>query len=216
MWGYFCGNALLLLIALDRLFCLLRPVKYKRVTMNTVSYITLIFSLPMALFFILHLNAFIHTKMDGLKMVLCEFPNGYPMVDRNLMYHTNLFVVFVTIIVYVIIWLYVKRAKSSFNKQILWSITVVTVLVLSGWIITSVIMTLSVYLEWDINRNPLLTFNAGLFINASISSNYPIYFWMSSDYRKAFKQQLKLLFCRKVIKDEVSVYAATTTHSHIK
>jgi hypothetical protein len=82
------------------------------------------------------------------------------------------------IIVYAAVWvlIFVKSGRNKIDRRIMRSLTVVMVLVICGWFLTSVAMTIGVMLGLDEEQMFRVHLNVGWTVNFSIAMNYPVYF----------------------------------------
>lgn len=68
-------------------------------------------------------------------------------------------------------------------------------LIIVGHFHVSVTLILDISVETKSEQMLHNYLNGGLAINATISSNYVVYFVCSKEYRQAFIEQLRLIFC---------------------
>ncbi|KAI1714002.1 serpentine type 7TM GPCR chemoreceptor srsx domain-containing protein [Ditylenchus destructor] len=101
-----------------------------------------------------------------------------------------------TVLCYVCLWL-VCRLKSSVREtstKVLKSLTVITAVVLMGWTINAVVLTVSgSILKLDMVKLFFLELYFGINVLASCSANYLILYKFSSDYRSALRHQFSAL-----------------------
>ncbi|KAI1725224.1 serpentine type 7TM GPCR chemoreceptor srsx domain-containing protein [Ditylenchus destructor] len=101
-----------------------------------------------------------------------------------------------TVLCYICLWV-VCRLKSSVretSKKVLKSLTVITAVVLMGWTINAVVLTVSgSIIKFDMAKMFFLELYFGINVLASCSANYLVLYRFSSDYRSAFRHQFSAL-----------------------
>jgi hypothetical protein len=81
------------------------------------------------------------------------------------------------IVVYVGVWaiIWAKSGGNRIDRRIMRSLTVVVILVLVGWFLTSLSMTVGVMSGLNDEQMLQLHLNVGWTVNFSIAMNYPVY-----------------------------------------
>lgn len=169
---------MLLMIGVDRLISVTMPIFYKKVTYNTTYYVLLLCSIAGILPIYLNVIAYVEmTKMPNY-FVSCSLPDCFQKKAFDKFCQINALFSILTLLTYSIIWIYIKYKGTYFNKQILRSITVISVFVVSQW--TFMVVVQSIYDKLGLNwiRRDVMQLYFGMFINIGVSVNYPIYFNM--------------------------------------
>lgn len=108
-----------------------------------------------------------------------------------------------TIATYIIVWIVLFIKKSEFrllslliheqcaayiDRRVLYSVTVTTFLVISGWLTVSVVLVVAMSV-YKANEQQMLILHGyiGNLINVSMALQYPVYYVFCLDFRVAFK-----------------------------
>lgn len=100
-----------------------------------------------------------------------------------------------TIFVYVLTWIVILCRSSSVDRKIMRCLSIVVFMLVVGHFHVSLSLILDIAAEIDSKEMLEHHLTNGLAINATISLNYAVYFVCSQEYRQAFVEQLKLIFC---------------------
>lgn len=102
-----------------------------------------------------------------------------------------------TFLIYAIAWITIYIRKGSFDKKLMRCLTLIMALILCGYFLISLSLIYDTYRE-NVESEEVLLHHiyGGVAINATIAANYPIYYYFNQAYRAAFKEQLKIIFCR--------------------
>lgn len=152
--------------------------RYKRLTSNKYRYVFIQCILASLSPAFLNIMAYIDMYKIPTRLVTCSLPDGFQNRAKYLFSIFNALLSVLTLLIYMIIWMFVKCTHYMKNKQILQSITMVTIFVVSGWFFTMTILSLVVKFNVNLFKVQVLQLYLGLFINVSIATNYPIYYWM--------------------------------------
>lgn len=151
--------------------------RYKNVTFYKRTYVCYVCLLAGIGPTYINYTAYFEIKKTPDLRFTCYLPTGFRNSASPLFSYANNYLSIATIVVYAIIWITIKWKKLNQNKQILRSITVMTLCAVSGWAITAMVMTLLLKLNL-MSKITTYLFFIGMFVNISIASNFPIYFWM--------------------------------------
>uniref|UniRef100_A0A914D6G2 G-protein coupled receptors family 1 profile domain-containing protein n=1 Tax=Acrobeloides nanus TaxID=290746 RepID=A0A914D6G2_9BILA len=77
------------------------------------------------------------------------------------------------------------------------SITVVVALLVCGWVISSASRVTCLLLNVDDKTLTYVLLYSAIATNIGCSSNYYVYYWISSEYRTVLKKQLAFVLCRE-------------------
>lgn len=83
-----------------------------------------------------------------------------------------------TMIMYILIWVFVRATKYHGSKQILRSITIVTVCGVGGWFISMTLFNVAAHFDLTLLEFQVSSLYIGIFLNTSVAINYPVYFVM--------------------------------------
>uniref|UniRef100_A0A1I7SUU2 G_PROTEIN_RECEP_F1_2 domain-containing protein n=1 Tax=Bursaphelenchus xylophilus TaxID=6326 RepID=A0A1I7SUU2_BURXY len=215
MIGCNAGEILMFLTSLDRLYCVAKPIAYQKIPRAVEVSLCAVISLAFSLW--LNLEAYQSLQPIKDQDTLCSVASSFTGRAQNLFTAANGVLNLLTLLNYCAIWIVVKRITRQRSSSLLRSIAAVAFCVVGGWLLTFGMLAGCVVSGMDIQEALLLYL--GLPVNLSVSLNYPIYFVMSTQYRHAFKQQLKILSFGRMYKDigadSTNVASATkTTKTH--
>ncbi|CAD5233178.1 unnamed protein product [Bursaphelenchus xylophilus] len=185
------GSTLLLMIALDRLLCVCKPALYER--LNTPFYVPtalIVASIPPLWIAVYAYREMIQAPNDP---VPCVITGGLLPKSIELFFTVNSSIITITMFLYAVIWMFVKKKNYTASRQMLRSITTVSLCVIGGWFIT--MNAGNVFKLFGIKITSLVIMYNGQILNLSVSLNYVIYFIMSREYRGAFVQQWRIMSC---------------------
>ncbi|CAD5233177.1 unnamed protein product [Bursaphelenchus xylophilus] len=185
------GSTLLLLIALDRLLCVCKPALYERLNTPFYAPTALIVACMPPVWISVH--AYYEMIQAPNDPVPCVITGGLLPKTIELFFVLNGVIITTSMFTYVIIWIFVKMKNYTASKQMLRSITTVSLCVIGGWFIT--MNAGNVYKFFGIQLTSIVIQYNGQVLNLSVSLNYVIYFIMSRDYRSAFIRQWRIMSC---------------------
>ncbi|KAH7717560.1 hypothetical protein AAVH_15042, partial [Aphelenchoides avenae] len=87
---------------------------------------------------------------------------------------------------------------GELSRRIMKSLTAIMLLVVFGWFVTSVAMTVGGYMHVGEETMLYIHLDVGWSVNFAIAMNYFVYFLFSADYRAALLEQLNWLRCKHV------------------
>ncbi|CAD5214142.1 unnamed protein product [Bursaphelenchus xylophilus] len=189
--GAHLGCIMLLIIAVDRVFCMTKPIAYQG--LNKLCYITTLmlfaFTLPIGLGY----YAYNRMLLNQTAPAICMVAGGYDDESLGLVFEVYLGLSIVTLLAYGLIWLIVRMRRYSKSRQLLRSVTVVSLCVVGGWFISMVLMNAMPFM--GVTVNTLNSMYAGFALNLSVALNYFIYYAMNREYRCAFIEQIRIMTC---------------------
>jgi hypothetical protein len=105
-------------------------------------------------------------------------------------------IILLTFLVYTFIWITICVKNGNMDRKLMRSLTWTMLMILCGYFLIAVTLVHDTFKE-NIETEDLLKHHiyAGLAINATIAMNYPIYYFNNHDYKTAFNEQLKIIFC---------------------
>ncbi|CAD5214144.1 unnamed protein product [Bursaphelenchus xylophilus] len=185
------GSVMLLVLGLDRLICIGKPVFYEQ--MSKPGYIFALVSIGLTIPVAMSISAYTRMLLDPSKISPCVITGGLDPFGMALFFQVNASLNTSTFLVYGLIWIVVKKSNYSRSKQLLRTITTASLCGVGGWFFT---MNLATVLNAvGIEVTPIIIIYNGAILNTSVTMNYLIYFGMSREYRIAFVQQLRILSC---------------------
>ncbi|CAD5232693.1 unnamed protein product [Bursaphelenchus xylophilus] len=174
---------MLFLTALDRLVCVLFPHKYNKWSKSVIisGGITISF-LAVALYIF---YGYLHVEKAYR---YCKVWSELPFDLSTIFFVAGTIFVLLTIIFYVVIWGVLRYRNYQNSKQMLRSITAVSMCICSGWLSSMLIISYFLVVQLADDYNTVLY--SGLPMEISVALNYPLLYSMSREYRAAFRRQL--------------------------
>ncbi|CAD5232632.1 unnamed protein product [Bursaphelenchus xylophilus] len=190
-FGCSCSSMLLLITSIDRLVCIANPKVYEKKKKSAILYWGLVVTVLVSGVF----PVISYLKMDDTPRI-CSPLQDMPLTVLPLYFMFNFVVIMMTLIAYLIIWINVRHKNYRKSKQLLRSITAISLCICCGWLLNMTIgvavTKLMVSIDYSI---PLFI---GMLMNISIVLNYPLLFTLSRDYNTAFTEQLRIIMCNKL------------------
>uniref|UniRef100_A0A1I7S8A4 G_PROTEIN_RECEP_F1_2 domain-containing protein n=1 Tax=Bursaphelenchus xylophilus TaxID=6326 RepID=A0A1I7S8A4_BURXY len=189
LYGALLTPCMLLFISLDRLICILKPLAYSsiggRKYMFVILALVFIFPLPTSIVGYISVQNYLYDDVP------CLIINGYVDEGTTLFLGLSSLLNVLTVLPYAIIRIRAGDKKFAQNRQILKSVAIVSIVMCAACVITNLNGTI-----WKlfVERIPeMATLLPGLAVNLSIAMNYPIYFFVNKNYRRAFQEQFFIL-----------------------
>ncbi|CAD5232815.1 unnamed protein product [Bursaphelenchus xylophilus] len=207
MIGCNAAEVAMLLTCLDRLVCVAKPVVYRRIPCAVALPMYILLSVGFGVW--ANYASYQSIQLMRHNLTVCTLASCYGEAMASII-GANGLMNLAMMGIYGLIWLTVKKISKKRASGMLRSIGAVTFCVVGGWLLTMVLFKVFLALEIPIPDGLILYF--GLFLNISIALNYPIYFFMSTQYRAAFKEQLNYLCCRAIFRTTIH---GVSNHSQI-
>ncbi|GMT10772.1 hypothetical protein PFISCL1PPCAC_2069, partial [Pristionchus fissidentatus] len=127
------------------------------------------------------------------KEVICIPPEAFYDSAKTLWSISSCLVNLITVLVYSIVWIVLKRQKNIAQmSRIFRSLFIIMMVVVLGWSLTMAgVLVASMILKLQGMQMYFLHEAVGLFVNTSLALNYLVYYKTSSEYRYAFRRQIK-------------------------
>ncbi|KAF8360715.1 hypothetical protein PRIPAC_87638, partial [Pristionchus pacificus] len=185
--GRAAGAVCVLCTGIDRTLCLLVSIAYKK--MNK-TYLLLCHLLSIGLF--CGWTVYLMVAYWASKKQICSMPAPFHGDSLGLWSNSITVINIFSALLYFVTWQVVKsRGVSLYQKKIFKSIAVVMTVEVTGWFISSMLINLSkVYVVPE--RRPPFHYVACLFVNSGIAVKTLVYYWISSEYRRAIRNLLGL------------------------
>ncbi|XGW30981.1 hypothetical protein V3C99_009722 [Haemonchus contortus] len=193
-----CQQALMtLMISIDLLIALIFPVWYR--TLPRIQYIFV--SVVLCTSYALPISVWGWMARDDEVIPFCNPPLGLaPSASRVLIISSNTISCLV-IIVYTAIIVFVKTQGKSVscrsNRQIIRRLSVILLIFICSWFASTVGMNVLRVFDFSKQTVSLCQSHFVFFSLICYSQTFYVCIWRSTEYRSAFKEQLRIMFCRK-------------------
>ncbi|CAD5232630.1 unnamed protein product [Bursaphelenchus xylophilus] len=187
-FGCTVSSFMLFMTAVDRMVCVVFPRHYKLSCNSIILPIGVIVSLSVASLF----SVTSYFLMDpGFR--ICGALMDLPWTLAPYFFVLTVSLICSTVVLYAIVWIAVRRRNYKQSKQMLKSITAVSICICGGWLATMGLGLL--FNTFHLSSSYATALYIGALLNISISLNCPLLYFMSHDYKLAFKEQFRLLTC---------------------
>uniref|UniRef100_A0A914EGB9 G_PROTEIN_RECEP_F1_2 domain-containing protein n=1 Tax=Acrobeloides nanus TaxID=290746 RepID=A0A914EGB9_9BILA len=103
--------------------------------------------------------------------------------------------VFLIVGVYGLFWVHIKLSgRDNIAQKCMKSLSVLMVILVCGWMISTLSRLLSLFFIHDDTLLLYVLLYSGIATNIGCSANYYVFFWLSYEYRTAFKSQIRYIF----------------------
>ncbi|GMR49551.1 hypothetical protein PMAYCL1PPCAC_19746, partial [Pristionchus mayeri] len=181
--GAFC----VMCIGIDRMFCLVFAMFYKRCRQVHFLVVHLICIVLFCAW-----TAYLMIAFWTPKQQICSMPAPFHGESLGIWSNTITGINIGSALIYFITWQIIKRrGVSTHKKKIFHSIAVVMVVEVTGWIISSILIDISkTYVVTE--RRPPFHYVACLFVASGIALKCVVYYCISGEYRRAIRAFLGL------------------------
>ncbi|GMT16650.1 hypothetical protein PFISCL1PPCAC_7947, partial [Pristionchus fissidentatus] len=130
------------------------------------------------------------------KDVVCIPPEAFYGAAKTLWSISSCIVNVITVLVYSVVWIVLMREKNAASmSRIFRSLFIIMCCVVLGWTITMAgVLVASMIFHLQGMQMYFLHETVGLFVNTSLALNYVVYYKTSTEYRRAFRRQMKVTF----------------------
>ncbi|KAI1707780.1 serpentine type 7TM GPCR chemoreceptor srsx domain-containing protein [Ditylenchus destructor] len=203
--GLMCGEMVILLIGVDRLFSLLCPTTHR--TLNKLPYLLFLLSLCVALSAWYLYLGYLNQLENPNQLVLCLIIEGVHGYLIEWFTEIAMILNFATVACYFVLFVCVrKKGSDAGSKKIFKSLMWIVGVVCGTWFVTAAYANLVTrYFNLSPPDQAVSLSYSGLFINAGCSCNFFILYKCSAEYRKQSKKQLRWLTCGLIKFSDVDV-----------
>ncbi|GMS93230.1 hypothetical protein PENTCL1PPCAC_15405, partial [Pristionchus entomophagus] len=191
MVGFNSGCAFTVAIGIDRLFACFSPIAYgqKSPGLYIGCHLTGVF---LYLCFHFH-NVYTHLYPTEL---ICMVPSNYLGEAKGVWWIVSLGCCILSVVVYAVVGIRIKTSNMRGHEMRLFkSLAVILVTVIGGYVGTFATANILIanIKEVDFKMGVLMDLIIGIPVNASLCTNYLVYYATSSEYRRVFRIQLAFL-----------------------
>ncbi|EYB93342.1 hypothetical protein Y032_0183g925 [Ancylostoma ceylanicum] len=192
---------LVLSSALDLLFVLLDPVRYR--AMRTLPYV-IAHCIPGGIY-----SAFFTVygwmMMDNDVLDFCNPVVAPHPVVMSWWVASNMAINVCILIAYLTAFVILKsKAAYSEHRGVVRRLSVIVMVFVFSWLFAITGVGISIFFRLPGEILPIVVTDLGFFAMLCYAQNYYVCYWRSSDYRRAFKEQLSWMLCKRSLTKQIS------------
>ncbi|CAD5232694.1 unnamed protein product [Bursaphelenchus xylophilus] len=187
-FGTALSSVMLFMTSLDRVVCVGIPHTYNKWSKSTIVTSGTIFSFGVPAMFGIY--AYLNLEEEYR---FCKVLSELPTFLLRIFFFFGFMFISLTLLFYIVIWSLLQHRNYRHSKQMLRSITAVSMCICSGWLTSMLAGAYFLFVKFADDYNTVLY--SGLPMEISVALNYPLLYRMSREYRASFREHLRSITC---------------------